>query len=88
MTKLKIDDLETLCNEVIKTSLSWTGADENAIPGLKRIRTLSGLYLHQIKQVKTERIKLHKRIRQKAKAKSVNSIPRLDLLRDLFRLKI
>ena len=63
MTKLKIDDLETLCNEVIKASLYWTGDDENAIPGLKRIRTLAGLYLYQIEQVKPEQIKLTRQIK-------------------------
>ena len=41
------DDLKKLANTVIETSLHWTGADEEAIPGLKKIRTLAGLAVKQ-----------------------------------------
>lgn len=45
----KTNDLEKLANAVIETSLHWTGADEDAIPGLKKIRTLAGLALKEDK---------------------------------------
>lgn len=58
--KIKTDDLEKLCTEVIETSLGWTGADENAIPGLKRIRTLAGLFLKQIERDKPKGKDFHR----------------------------
>ena len=44
MSKDKDKALTELANAVIDASLHWTGEDEEKNPGLKKIRTMAGLY--------------------------------------------
>ncbi len=43
------EKLQGLCRDIIEASLFWTGEDEEKNPGLKKIRTLAGLYIEEDK---------------------------------------